>query len=192
MIEFLIQKDRSLFLFLNNLGSEQWDWFWLLITNKYSSVPLYLLLIGFFYKKQGVKKAILALLLLILTIAASDQLAQLFKYGFERLRPCYDDEIFPLMRLVKDGCGGKFSYFSAHASTGMALAVYLGLLYRNLLPKLIYILVVFAFLVGYSRIYIGVHFPLDVLTGFGIGTLLGILLYKAYKKLEQQPYFSED
>lgn len=191
MIEFLIQKDRELFLFLNNLGNEQWDWFWLLLTNKYSTVPLYLLLIGYFYKKQSAKQAILALLLLILTIVASDQLAQLFKYGFERLRPCYDDEIFPVMRLVKEGCGGKFSYFSAHASTGMALAVYLGLLYRNLLPKLKYILIVLAILVGYSRIYIGVHFPLDVLTGFVVGIILGILFYKAYKKLEKNSYFSK-
>ena len=112
MIDSLIAKDIELLIFLNNLGTEQWDGFWLLVTNKFSAIPLYLFLIWISYKHFGLKKTIFIVVGALLTVALSDQTSQFFKYHFMRLRPCWDEDIIPNIRMVKESCGGKYSYFS--------------------------------------------------------------------------------
>lgn len=178
MIDSLINSDIELLIFLNNLGTTQWDGFWLFMTNKYSAIPLYILLLFFTYKYYGIKKTVVVLIFIALLIAASDQTSNLFKYGFKRLRPCHDELISPLIRLVKSSCGGKYSYFSAHAANSMAIAIYFGMLLKKQLNYLLPILFLWALVVAYSRVYIGVHFPLDILTGVAIGGVYGFLFYK--------------
>jgi undecaprenyl-diphosphatase len=110
----------------------------------------------------------------------TDQLTNLFKVQVGRLRPCYDEEIKTLVRLVKPSCGGRYSFFSGHASNSFALAVFFGLIfkesYRFLLPILLFI----AFLIAYSRVYIGVHFPLDIFVGAVAGSLIGIGFFRLW------------
>lgn len=183
IIDTLITQDQQLLMYLNNLGNEQWDKFWLLVTNKYTFVPLYATLIFAFYRKRNLKQTLLLVLVGVLLVTASDQLANLFKYGFKRLRPCYEQEVFRFVRLVKSSCGGKYSYFSAHASTGMALAVFFGFIFKSIYKKLLYSLLIVALFVGYSRIYVGVHYPLDVATGFVFGGILGYLFYIFFRKI---------
>lgn len=178
MIDSLINYDIELLLFLNNLGTTTWDGFWLFMTNKFSAIPLYLVLLFLCYKYYGLKNTVLILVSIALLIAVSDQTSNLFKYGFKRLRPCHDDSISHLVRLVKASCGGKYSYFSAHAANSMAIAIYFGMLFKKHLKHLLSGLVLWALIVGYSRIYIGVHFPLDVLTGVFFGTVYGFTFYK--------------
>jgi len=108
MIEELIDKDIALLIYLNNLGTAQWDGFWLFITNKYSAIPLYLLLLYFTFKQFGLKKTFVAVLFVVLLIALSDQTSNLFKYGFKRLRPCHNENIADLIRLVGGRCGGLY------------------------------------------------------------------------------------
>lgn len=177
MIDSLINYDVELLIFLNNLGNIQWDGFWLFMTNKFSAIPLYILLLFFTYKYYGLKRTIVVLVFVALLIAVSDQTSNLFKYGFKRLRPCRDSLIIPLIRSVGGKCGGLYSYFSAHASSTMSLAIYFGLLLKKQLKYLLSILFLWSVVVAYSRVYIGMHFPLDILTGLIIGAVNGLLFY---------------
>lgn len=181
MIDQLIDKDIALLIYLNNLGTEHWDGFWLFLSNKYSAIPLYLLLLYFIYKQFGLKKTVVAVLFIVLLIVLSDQTSNLFKYGFKRLRPCHNENISHLIRLVGNRCGGLYGYFSAHASNSMALAVFFGLLLRSKLNYLFPILIFWAILVSYSRIYLGVHFPLDIISGMLIGLIYAFLIYLFFK-----------
>lgn len=180
MLEQLAAYDKELFLFLNNLGNDTWDGFWMFVTNKLSWIPLYLALLFLSYRQLGTKKTVLLLLSVAVLILVTDQLANFFKYGVQRLRPCHDMEVNDMMRLVKDYCGGKFGYFSAHAANHMAVAFFFTYLIGKKRWYIGVFLIFWAFLVAYSRIYIGVHFPLDVLTGLGIGLILSWLFVKLY------------
>ena len=177
MLEELVQWDRDVFLFLNGLGSSTWDGFWLFITGKWSSIPLYAILLLLSIRLLGWKATGILLIAVALLITTTDQLANFFKYGVERLRPCHDEQLFEAMRLVKRSCGGKFGYFSAHASNSMALASFFSILLRKKIKWIPLFLLPWAIVVGYSRIYIGVHFPLDIVTGISIGLLLGWLFF---------------
>jgi len=181
MLDTIIGKDIELLIYLNNLGSVQWDSFWLFITNKFSAIPLYFLLLYFTYKHYGLKSTLIAILFVVLLITLSDQTSNLFKYGFKRLRPCHDENISHLIRLVKSSCGGLYAFFSAHAANAMAIAVFFGLLLKSKFKYILPILVFWALLVAYSRIYIGVHFPLDVIIGMFFGALYGFITSRMFK-----------
>ncbi len=180
MLDSLLHKDVELLIFLNNLGTVKWDGFWLIITNKFSAIPLYVVLLYFTFKQYGLKKTFFVVLFVILLITISDQTSNLFKFGFKRLRPCHDPSVLNLIRLVKEQCGGLYSYFSAHASNAMAIAIFFSLLLKNNYKFLTPFLLLWALLVAYSRVYIGVHFPLDVLTGMSVGILYAVLVFKLF------------
>lgn len=177
----IITQDRELFLFLNNLGSSEFDFFWIFVAGKWSWIPLYAILLFILYLKFSLKQLGIILLFVALGVTISDQLAGVFKYGFERLRPCHDMTLTPYMRVVE--CGGRFGFYSSHASNTFFLACFLGLMigekYRYLSPILFF----WATLVAYSRIYLGVHFPLDIITGAVIGCLIGIVMAFFTKKI---------
>ncbi len=182
IIDNIINSDTELFLYLHNLGSTQWDVFWAFITNKFTSIPLYALLLFFTYRKFGLKKTLWILLTVILLIVFCDQTSQLFKYSFKRLRPCHNDNINHLMRLGTSYCGGKYSYFSAHAANSIAIAIFFGRLLSRKIKYLTPILLIWALVVSYSRIYLGVHYPLDIITGILFGVLYASILLFILKR----------
>lgn len=177
MIETLNNLDTELFLYLNNLGTETFDGFWLFVTNKFSSIPIYLLALLLVYRHHGIKGAIIILLIVGLMIATTDQLSNLFKDGFQRARPCKVEGFQGIMRMIALRCG-KYGFFSAHAATSVAISVYLSKLLSQNYKITPYLLIVWCLLVSYSRVYLGVHYPGDILFGGFIGALVGIGYFK--------------
>lgn len=185
MIEEILKLDSQLFLFLNNLGSSTFDAFWIFLSYKESNIFFYLsLLIFYFYKESKTIKlseVFQSLLFIAIMILIADQTANLFKDSFQRLRPCYNESLIDSVRLVKESCGGKYGFFSAHASNSFSLAVFFGLLYKNKYRYIIYLSLLYASLISYSRIYLGVHFPLDILFGGIYGITIGLVVFRIYE-----------
>ena len=182
MIEHLLEYDTELFLFLNNLGSTTWDGLWLIITNKIASIPLYALLLYLFYKHYGIKSLLIFVIVITLMITFTDQITNVFKRTFMRARPCGVEEIAESMRFIAIRCG-KYGFFSGHASNSMAVAVFAGLILKPYYKNLIFILLFWSAIVAYSRIYVGVHYPLDLLSGMTFGAVAGFLFNKLTKYL---------
>ncbi|MEZ4803740.1 MAG: phosphatase PAP2 family protein [Gelidibacter sp.] len=178
MIDQILQYDTDLFIYLNSLGTTTWDPFWLAYTSKWNWIPFYALLLYLIFRQIGKKPMLITIVVIALMILVTDQVTNLFKHGFHRLRPCHLAELIDGMRLVRSGCGGKYGFFSGHASNTMAAAIFIGLTLKNRFKYLLYILIVWAFLMAYSRVYIGVHYPLDILCGMVFGALNGFVFYK--------------
>ena len=177
MIDQLLKYDTDLFLLLNNLGCEPWDNLWLIITDKLTFIPLYAILLFLLYKKFGLKSLLTFVVVVALMITFTDQITNVFKRGFERLRPCGEDALINQMRFIAVRCG-KYGFFSGHSSNSMAAAIFAGLMLKKHYKNLIFIMILWSFIVAYSRIYVGVHYPLDIVCGLTFGAFSGVLFYK--------------
>lgn len=182
MLDEISRLDVNLLIYLNNLGGTTWDVFWLYFTEKRSHIPLMIFLLVMAYRTIGIRRFLIAVVVIALMAAFTDQVTNLVKHYFERLRPCKNIEVLDKIRFIAKRCS-KYGYFSGHSSNSMAIAVFffnlLGLKYS----KGRYFLLVWAFMMGYSRIYVGVHYPADVISGFTFGIISGILFYKLYSKV---------
>ena len=136
------------------------------------------------YKNFKFRNLLYILFFLTLGVVVSDQLAGIFKYGILRLRPCHDSTLDHLMREVE--CGGQYGFYSSHASNTFLLANFLTVLLWRKYKYLPVFLFAWSALVAYSRIYLGVHFPLDILMGAAMGYFIGgffaSLSWKVIKK----------
>lgn len=109
----------------------------------------------------------------------------LFKDIFTRLRPCHNNSLVDLIHLV-GSCGGKYGFVSSHAANTFALAVFSGLMLKKHYPRLILWAIIWASVVSYSRIYLGVHYPGDILVGAILGISLGVIVYLIVKQFNQK------
>ena len=183
MLKTLNQLDQSLFLWLNDLNAAWLDPIMLFITGKFGSIPLYVVILVFLIYKFK-KDSIFILLGIGLTILLADQFASGFcKPFFERLRPCHNLEIESLVHLVK-GCGGQFGFISSHAANTFGLATFLWILLRKDYNWIKYMFL-WAAVVSYSRIYVGVHYPADILLGGFAGAICGYLAFHFYKRIQK-------
>ena len=174
-LETIIEKDKELFVYLNALGVESWDQFWMVVTNQFSWIPLFLLLFILIFKAYGWKKGLMIMLVTALLITFSDQFVNFIKDYFGRLRPNNDPSINEIIRILKTPrC---FSFVSGHSTTSFAVTAFMILILRNYY-KYPLLLLIWPILFAYSRIYVGVHFPVDIFMGMLLGVLEGFIFYK--------------
>src|SRR5215831_8396944 len=152
MLEKLIGLDKKLFVFLNGLGSESFDGLWLVITKQFYWAPVFLLVFYLLQKKIGWKNFGYFVFFTAVLILICDQTANLFKHTFHRLRPCNDEEIKHIIRIVESR--SSYSFFSAHAANSMATTVFVFLILKKYY-RYTYLLFLFPLIFAYSRIYLG-------------------------------------
>lgn len=179
MWEWLIDIDKRFSLGINALGGHPLvDSVMVFASHKMTWIPLYIGLIIFLFWRLGWKRALVFLAAVGLTFLACDQLSNLFKYGFERLRPAYDGDMVRSGVRILEGRGGMFGFFSAHAANVFGIAGCVIVAFRTDKAHSYGILtagmVLWALLVSFSRVFVGKHFFGDVLVGIVIGTAVGL------------------
>lgn len=185
-MEFLIDLDYHLMVFLNGINSPIFDPVMLLFTAPLPWIPLYIAIaVAIFYKfghkGENYRYALLTFFSAFVIFAITDMGSSAIKDYFMRLRPGHDPRLDGMIRLL-DGKGGMYGFISSHASNVFGLATFTSLIFR----KKCYSISIFiwASMVSYSRIYVGRHFPSDVIFGALFGFLAGYGIYKlAHSKL---------
>ena len=180
MLEFILELDTQLFLFLNSLHNAFWDPIMYEISEKVFWYPFYGILIGLIIWRYK-WNAIATLLFIALLITLADQISvKGFKEVFERFRPTHNPQIDHLVHTVKGYRGGDFGFVSSHAANTFAYALFSSKLFKNRYYS--WFIFIWAAIVSYSRIYLGVHYPLDIIGGALLGIALGYLVFWLYCK----------
>ena len=180
-MDALIHLDQQLLLFLNSFHSPLWDNFFWIFTSVAIWIPFYLTLLYVIFKGQG-WAGVITLLAIALLITLCDQIStNIFKDGFERLRPSREPDLEGLVHLVNQKRGGMFGFVSSHATNSFGIALFTSLLFRYRWYTVF--LMLWAMVNSYSRIYLGLHYPGDILGGALLGLFLGWLVFWIYKKV---------
>lgn len=180
MLSALKEWDRELLIYLNNLGSEPFDKFWLFVTQIESWIPLFILLILLiFYFLKNTTRSLLVVAATLVVFGSAFGVMELTKALVQRTRPNNVDGLSELLRVLQSPT--DYSFFSGHAASGFAVTVFLVLALRKY-SKWVYLLFLWPLLFSFSRIYVGVHFPTDILTGALVGSLFAMLGYRLFRR----------
>lgn len=175
-METLIQLDKELFMWLNSYHTHFWDVIMMVFTRKEFWIPFYLVLIFQIYKAKG-NEALWWIIGAFVLIFLCDQIStQLFKNVIQRFRPSHDPTLQGMVNLVHGYKGGKYGFVSSHATNSFGVALFTSLLFRNKLYSIF--IFTWSLLIIYTRIYLGVHFPGDVIGGMMLGLVLGYFVYR--------------
>ena len=180
-MDVILELDESLFRVINSLGQNAFfDWLMPLWRNKLTWIPLYIVLAGIIIY-QLKTKGLYLFLALGLTIGIADTLSsKIIKKTVKRERPCHNTNLSEVRNLVH--CGGGYSFTSSHATNHFAVAAFLIFLTGGIFGKWRYWLWIWAALVAYAQVYVGVHYPLDVISGGTLGVGIAYLTSSVYKK----------
>lgn len=175
MLNWLEQTDQSLFLALNGCHNAFFDHFFWLVSGKYIWIPLYLF-IAFLIIRKYKKQSWIIILSAIMVVILTDQTSvHLFKNIFMRYRPSHNFDLQGLIHLVNGYSGGLFGFVSSHAANSFGIAIFTALFLKN---KWYWIFILlWAALVSYSRIYLGVHYPADIIGGMVLGFLWAVIIF---------------
>ena len=185
MIEFLLELDRNLLLIINGWHTPWLDPVTVILTNGLNWLPLFLVITGLIiYKFRW--QSIIMLLFIALVIFFTDRIsAGLLKPWIGRLRPSHEPGLADLLHLINGYKGGLYGFVSSHAANAFGVATFLWLVFRNHI-KWIWLMFIWATIFSYTRIYLGVHYPLDILGGGVLGAIIGLLVYKAGRLLPKK------
>ena len=191
MLDRIKQIDTELLIFLNNLGNKSWDPLWVSITDKFTFLPLFILIIFFLFKKNGTKGLLVILLFISVLILFTDQSTNVVKDFTQRLRPCRLDELQGLLRDIDIRCG-KYGFFSAHAANSISVTIFIINCVDESVKKFLKpVLILWVMIFSYSRIYLGVHYPLDTIFGLSFGIFSGFLFKYIYNYFISVKVFSD-
>lgn len=180
-MQSLIDADKALLLFFNGYHTPYLDYVFWVITGKFIWIPLILSFVYLFFTK-GWREASLVILMVALTVILCDQLSSgLCKPLFARLRPSQDPEFSQFVTIVNNYRGGLYGFISGHAANSFGIGVFSIMLFRNRIYTVS--VLIWASLSCYSRMYLGVHYPGDILFGAIGGALIGYLTYIIYERL---------
>ncbi len=182
-MNYLIELDKQLLLFFNSFHTPFWDSFFETFSGKIIWVPIVILIIGVIVKNKR-KEAFWILLCVVATITLADQISVLIKNTVERPRPSHEITLQGLVQLVNGHKGGRFGFVSSHAANAFAFALFTSLLFR----QRYYTVAIFTWATvnSYSRMYLGMHYPADIIGGALLGLVLGGAMFYAMKKLRPQ------
>tara|TARA_R110002051_G_scaffold43769_1_gene89325 strand:+ start:11292 stop:11867 length:576 start_codon:yes stop_codon:yes gene_type:complete len=180
MLDKILQWDRDAFVYLNSLGIEQYDVFWSTVTKFPPWIPLFALIIILLFVKFSKREVITMLLIILVMAAFVATLTDLTKNVVERLRPNNDEELNTIIRILRSPSG--FSFFSGHASSSFSI-ITLTVLFLRKKFKWVYLFYIWPILFALSRVYVGVHFPIDIIVGSLVGIFSAWLFYRLYGML---------
>ncbi|MCY4779106.1 phosphatase PAP2 family protein [Sphingobacterium sp. UT-1RO-CII-1] len=174
MLNQLIDIDQELFLAINQgLSNPFFDWLLPILRNPYTWAPMYLFLVIFFIRTYG-KMGILVVAFTLINFGASDGISShLIKKNVQRVRPC-NDLAFKEQVNLRVRCGSGYSFTSSHATNHFAMAFFWIALFRRRWKHALWLGVTWAALISFSQIYVGVHYPADILAGAILGTAIGL------------------
>jgi undecaprenyl-diphosphatase len=181
-LNLLKSWDKDLLLFLNGMHSPLWDYSMTLFTLTPVWLLFYATIIAIIIKKHG-KKSLFIFVAVALMILCADQLSGILKHTVQRLRPSNDPSLSMLVHVFFKK-GGEFGFVSAHAANTFAMATFTSLLFRN--SKYSLYIFPWAMIISYSRIYLGVHYPGDVICGAILGIVVGIGIFKLMNYAESR------
>lgn len=182
MMTEIKQWDESLFLYLNAQRLDWLDPVMKTLTGTYIWIPLYAFLVYLIFKSYGVTGFWYVGFIVLLILMADKFTSGFMKPYFERLRPCHDPRWEGMINTYA-GCGGKFGFASSHASTTFAVASYMFLIFRGKIQAMRW-LFLWSALISYTRIYLGVHYPTDILVGALVGIASGLITFSLVEWLK--------
>lgn len=175
MIEYLNDIDADALLAVNGLHDLFQDAFWWMVSAKWSSLLMVLALVWILLR-QNRRHALLVLAMLVLAVLMADQVSSgLIKHLVERLRPTHDPSLESMVHVINGYRGGLYGFVSSHAANFFAVSTFLSLVMRQ--RWVAFSLFTWALLQCYSRMYLGVHYPGDILGGIVVGVLAGWLVW---------------